>query len=88
MERNVRSFKRTLEGMNLSKEEYKKQLLDHCNGVAFDKTYNCPKESTPENITAAILVGIHGRSEGYQYGGKSGYAFGTFLGEEKNNSMV
>ena len=83
MERNIRSFKRSLEGMNLSKEEYKKQLLDHCNGVAFVTTYNCPKESTPENITDAILVGIHGRSEGYQYGGKSGYAFGTFLGEEK-----
>ena len=68
---------------DLSKEEYKRKVLDHCNQIAMNVMYSCPRITTPENITSAILVGIHGRSERYQYGGKSGYAFGTFLGEEK-----
>lgn len=53
----------------------------HCYKVASLTKYNCPFEYAHDDIN--ILVGIHGRSEGYQYGGKSGYAFGTFLGEEK-----
>tara|TARA_Y100000589_G_scaffold15495_1_gene12644 strand:+ start:95 stop:649 length:555 start_codon:yes stop_codon:yes gene_type:complete len=68
---------------DLSKEEYKRKVLYHCNQVAKNVRYSCPKRITPENITSGILVGIHGRSERYQYGGKSGYGFGTFLGEEK-----
>ena len=71
------------ESWDLSKEEYKRKVLDHCNQIAMNVMYSCPKITTPENITSGILVGIHGRSERYQYGGKSGYAFGTFLGEEK-----
>ena len=36
----------------------------------------------------SIFSGIHGRSESYEYRGKSGFAFGTFLGEKKSAKIV
>ena len=92
MESRIDRFKYRLESVTnssinsemdipIKNESYFSFKREHCNDIASETKFNCPFEYRYEDIN--ILVGIHGRSEGYQYGGKSGYAFGTFLGEKK-----
>lgn len=74
----------------VSHEEATKEIKDilhnekkhHCFKIAENTLLNCPRQGQSYNWKP-FLVGIHGRSEKYEYGGKSGYAFGTFLGEKK-----
>ena len=59
-------------------------LWRHCSHLAeiSERTYNCKSFSDWQGKNDMyILLAIHGRSEKYAYGGKSGAGLGIFLGE-------
>ena len=86
---NKYSYKRFIsKGLSHEEATKKKEELiyklkkNHCFKIASNTVLNCPRQDQSHNLKP-FLVGIHGRSESYEYGGKSGYAFGTFLGDKK-----
>lgn len=80
--------------MNASQNYYYQQHCANLSGVALMPCVAYARqasgiciEDTSQNsaslVSRLLLIGIHGRSEEYLYGGKSGSALGIYLGEPK-----